>query len=378
MDFLYALILVIKDIVIPGLVFGSQLALGALGVTLIYSILRFATFAHSESMAFGAGIMVLCLQATAWLGLSSLVGLLVGLPIVIAVTIGMLLAMNYLVFRFYQQARSVAVIFTVVSVGVMFITNSLVRFLVGVQARPLIDKDQKFFSYWSQERADAAADKALERAYDVERTAEFISSEGWVDLKVREMKRLLGETFGVEKWQEAFTITVPQAATLLIAILAVTALFYFLNRTRSGKAMRAFSDNEDLAQLSGINPQRVIQMTWAVAGVLTVLAGVLYGMDKGFTPFTYVLLLLPLFASAVVGGIGSPQGAIVGGFVIAFSELVITYNWKAVFNYLLPESLEFAGNVQVMTTENKFAVTFVVLVLVLIVRPTGIFKGKVL
>ena len=67
MDFLYALILVIKDIVIPGLVFGSQLALGALGVTLIYSILRFATFAHSESMAFGAGIMVLCLQAmTQW------------------------------------------------------------------------------------------------------------------------------------------------------------------------------------------------------------------------------------------------------------------------------------------------------------------------
>ena len=142
--------------------------------------------------------------------------------------------------------------------------------------------------------------------------------------------------------------------------------------------MRAFSDNEDLAQLSGINPQRVIQMTWAIAGILTVLAGVLYGMDKGFKPFTYVLLLLPLFAAAVVGGIGSPQGAIVGGFVIAFAELIITYNWKKAFNYLLPDSLEFAGNVQIMATENKFAVTFSVLVFVLIIRPTGIFKGKVL
>jgi len=177
---------------------------------------------------------------------------------------------------------------------------------------------------------------------------------------------------------EAFTLTLPQLATLVVAAIAVAALFYFLNRTRAGKAMRAFSDNEDLAQLSGINPQRVIQMTWAVAGILTVLAGVLYGMDKGFKPFTYVLLLLPLFAAAVVGGIGSPVGAIVGGFVIAFAELVITYNYKKLFNYLLPEAWEFSGNVQIMTTENKFAVTFAVLVLVLIVRPTGIFKGKVL
>ena len=101
-------------------------------------------------------------------------------------------------------------------------------------------------------------------------------------------------------------------------------------------------------------------------------------MDKGFKPFTYVLLLLPLFAAAVVGGIGSPVGAIVGGFIIAFAELIITYNYKKLFNYLLPEAWEFSGNVQIMTTENKFAVTFAVLVLVLIVRPTGIFKGKVL
>ena len=345
MDIFYALILMMKDIIIPGLVFGSQLALGALGVTLIYSILRFATFAHSESMAFGAGIMVLCLQATGWLGLGSLMGLVVGLPFVLAATIGMLLTFNYLVFKFYQQARSVAVIFTVVSVGVMFITNSLVRFLVGVEGRSLIPRDDRNFYVWFEGQ--------------------------WQKLRVREVKEIFG-------WEEGFTITVAQASTLVIAMAAVVGLFFFLNKTRAGKAMRAFSDNEDLAQLSGINPQRVIQMTWAVAGILTVLAGVLYGMDKGFAPFTYVLLLLPLFASAVVGGIGSPAGAIVGGFIIAFAELVITYNWKAVFNYLLPESLEFAGNVQIMTTENKFAVTFSVLVIVLIVRPTGIFKGKVL
>ena len=77
-----------KDIVIPGLVFGSQLALGALGITLIYSILRFATFAHSESMAFSGALMVLCLQVTGWLGLGSLAGLALGLPFVLVGTVG--------------------------------------------------------------------------------------------------------------------------------------------------------------------------------------------------------------------------------------------------------------------------------------------------
>lgn len=347
MDLLYALFLALQTLIIPGLVFGCQLALGALGITLIYSILRFATFAHSESMAFAAAGSVLGSQLFAWLGLSALLSLLISLPAVLALTIALFVGFNALVFRFYQRQRAAAVIFTVVSVGIMFITNSLVRFLVGPQERILVPRAERNFSYWAPER------------------------EAWVSLSVRNLKR----SFNLE---EAFTVTVPQALTLLVTGLAVGGLFYFLNRTRTGKAMRAFSDNEDLAQLSGINPQRVIQMTWGIAGVLTVLAGVLFGMDKGFKPFTYVLLLLPLFAAAVVGGIGSPLGAVVGGFIIAFAELVITANYKQIFNYLLPEALEFSGNVQIMGTENKFAVTFSVLVLVLILRPTGLFKGRVL
>ena len=346
MEPLNALMLAMQAIVVPGLVFGSQLALGALGITLIYSILRFATFAHSESMAFAAASSVLGIQLFTTLGLSALAALALGLPLVILATIGLFLAINALVFRFYQRSRAAAVTFTVVSVGVMFITNSFVRFLVGPQEQTLISRADKVL-YWPQ------------------------GDGQWLKLSVRTLKKLTG-------LDEAFTLTLPQLATLLTALAAVIALFLFLNRSRAGKAMRAFSDNEDLAQLSGINPQQVIQLTWVVAGILTVLAGVLYGMDKGFKPFTYVLLLLPLFAAAVVGGIGSPLGAIVGGFIIAFAELIITYNYKKLFNYLLPEAWEFSGNVQIMTTENKFAVTFAVLVLVLIVRPTGIFKGKVL
>ena len=140
--------------------------------------------------------------------------------------------------------------------------------------------------------------------------------------------------------------------------------------------MRAFSDNEDLALLSGINPERVVMYTWMIVAALATIAGVLYGLDKSFKPFTYFQLLLPIFAAAIVGGLGNPVGAIAGGFVIAFSEVTITYAWKKVATYVLPESMKPDSLVQLMSTDYKFAVSFAILIIVLLFRPTGLFKGK--
>jgi branched-chain amino acid transport system permease protein len=156
----------------------------------------------------------------------------------------------------------------------------------------------------------------------------------------------------------------------------VAALFWFLNKTRTGKSMRAYSDNEDLALLSGINPERVVMVTWLIVAGLATIAGVLYGLDKSFKPFTYFQLLLPIFASAIVGGLGNPLGAIAGGFVIAFSEVMVTYAWKKVAGYLLPEAWAPDGLVQLMSTDYKFAVSFAILLIVLLFKPTGLFKGK--
>ena len=136
--------------------------------------------------------------------------------------------------------------------------------------------------------------------------------------------------------------------------------------------------NEDLALLSGINPDRVVLFTWLIVAALATTAGVLYGLDKSFKPFTYFSILLPIFAAAIGGGIGSPIGAVVGGYVIAFSEIMVTYAYKKFFMYLLPESLEPQGLVQLLSTDYKFAVSFSILVIVLLVRPSGIFKGKTL
>jgi branched-chain amino acid transport system permease protein len=102
----------------------------------------------------------------------------------------------------------------------------------------------------------------------------------------------------------------------------------------------------------------------------------LYGLDKSFKPFTYFQLLLPIFASAIVGGLGNPLGAIAGGFVVAYSEVMITYAWKKVLKYWMPESLEPSTLMQLLSTEYKFAVSFMILIVVLLFRPTGLFKGK--
>ena len=334
MDFLNAIVALSNFVIIPAIAYGSQLALGALGVTLIYGILRFSNFAHGDTMAFGAMIAVIVTWWLQSMGVSfgPLPTALLALPFAILGTMALLLFTDRVVYRFYREQKAKPVILVIVSMGVMFIMNGLVRFIIG-------PNDQKFA--------------------DGER---FIIS-------VREFKAMTG-------LREGLAIKTTQGITVVVAVICVALLFWFLNRTRTGKSMRAYSDNEDLALLSGINPERVVMYTWLIVAALATVAGVLYGLDKTFKPFVYFQLLLPIFASAIVGGLGSPVGAIAGGFVIAFSEVTITYAWKKVLVYLMPESLEPSGLVQLLSTDYKFAVSFVILIVVLLFKPTGLFKGK--
>ena len=333
-EILNAIVVLSNYVLIPAVAYGSQLALGALGVTLIYGILRFSNFAHGDTMAFGAmaTILVTWLFQSWGISLGPLPTALLAIPFGIMATAALLLTTDRLVYRFYRQKKAPPVILVIVSMGVMFVMNGLVRFIIG-------PNDQRFA--------------------DGER---FIIS-------AREFKKMTGLSEGL-----AFKTT--QGITIVTAIIVVMTLFWFLNRTRTGKSMRAFSDNEDLALLSGINPDRVVMVTWIIVAALAATAGALYGLDKSFKPFTYLQLLLPIFAAAVVGGLGNPVGAIAGGFVIAFSEILITYPLKRVLKYLLPQNLEPSTLVQLLSTDYKFAVSFTILIIVLLFRPTGLFKGK--
>ncbi|MCP4382621.1 MAG: branched-chain amino acid ABC transporter permease [Hyphomicrobiales bacterium] len=333
-DVANAFVLLANFVLIPGVAYGAQLALGALGVTLIYGVLRFANFAHGDLMAFGT---MLCVLLTWWLqslgvGIAPLPTAFLALPLAIAGAAALSLVFDRVVYRYHRRQQAPAAIFMIASVGVMFVINGIVRLTIGPD-------DQRF--------ADGAR---------------FI-------IRARDFEALTG-------LDEGLSIRVTQALTLGVAIAAMVALFLFLNRTRAGKAMRAYSDNPELALLSGIDPDRVVRNTWIIAAALATIAGVLFGLDKSFKPFTYFQLVLPIFAAAIVGGIGNPVGAVLGGFLIAFSEVTIAYAYKRFLTYLVPPDWAPTGLVQFLSTDYKLAVSFVILVIVLLVRPTGILRGQ--
>ena len=336
MDFINAIVLLLNYIFVPALSYGSQLALGAIFVSLIYGILRFAYFSAGDLMSFGTMFTILFTWYFQSIGISLgvLPTALLAIPFAIIISILFTLGMDKIVFSYYRIKKSPPVMIAMVSIGVMFVTQAIVRIIIG----PF---DRRFF--------------------DGER---FI-------LKANEFKEMTG-------LNEGLSIKSTQVLTLFVTIIVVSILFWFLNKTKTGKSMRAYSDNEDLALLSGIDPKKVVMITWIIAAVLATIGGALYGLDKSFKPFTYFNNMLPIFAAAIVGGIGNPFGAFLGGYVIAFSEILLTYAYRKFFVYVLPESMEPNTLVQLLSTDYKFAVSFSILVIVLLFRPSGIFKGKVI
>jgi branched-chain amino acid transport system permease protein len=336
MDFINSIVLLLNYIFVPALSYGSQLALGAIFVSLIYGILRFAYFTAGDLMSFGTMFTILFTWYFQSLGinLGILPTALLAIPFGVIITILYVLIKDKLVFSYYRTKKSPPVMLAMVSIGTMFVTQAIVRIVIG----PF---DRRFF--------------------DGEK---FI-------LKANEFKEMTG-------LNEGLTIKSTQVITLLVTIIVVSILFWFLNKTKTGKSMRAYSDNEDLALLSGIDPKKVVMITWVIAAILATIGGTLYGLDKSFKPFTYFNNMLPIFAAAIVGGIGNPFGAFLGGYVIAFSEILITYAYRKFFIYILPESLEPDGLLQLLSTDYKFAVSFSILVIVLLFRPSGIFKGKII
>ena len=336
MDFLNPIILLFNYTIIPALSYGSQLALGAIFVTFIYGVLRFANFATGDMMSFGTMFAVLLTFYFQSLGINFgfLPTALLPIPFAVIMMILYMLSIDKFVFEYYRIKKSPPVQLAMVSVGVMFVTQAIIRIIIGPADRTFLDGEK------------------------------FI-------LKASEFKEMTA-------LNEGLTIKSTQAITIVITMIVVSIMFWFLNKTKTGTSMRAYSDNEDLALLSGIDPKKVVLITWVIAGILATIGGILYGLDKSYRPFVYFNNMLPIFAAAIVGGIGNPFGAFLGGYVIAFAEIFLTYAYKKFFTYILPEALEPNSMMQILSTDYKFAVSFSILVIVLLFRPSGIFKGKTL
>ena len=298
------------ELVVYGIVLGSIIALGAIGLTLLYGILRFAHFAHGDLMSLGAYVVFfLNVDLLPQLGIPELKlgplsfgGRLLGALVVsMGVTAAIALLIDRLLYAPLRRRKSSPVILAIASLGIAFILRSLIYIIWGPQ-----------FLFYSE---------ALRPAWELP-----------LDVRVRP----------------------DQLCILVVVFVLVLLLSLFLQRTKLGKAMRATADNPQLAWVCGIDTVRLTTWTWLLGAALAAAAGVLYGIDAQLRPDMGWSFVLPLFAAVILGGIGNPLGALAGGMILGVVQQVSTA-------FLLPTY--------------KPAVAFLVLIILLLVRPRGLFGG---
>ncbi|AVX03025.1 branched-chain amino acid ABC transporter permease [Maritalea myrionectae] len=326
------LIFFFNKVIVSGAVLGSVYALGAVGITLIFGILRFAHFAHGDMMTMGAFVAFVLASIASALGISTFwpTGFIV-LPFAMVITAGLALGIDR---TFYQPLRAKGVkpvTLLIASIGVTLMIQGLIRLFGGVQTRSFFENESKQL---------------------------FRFDVSW-----------LGASRTVN-------VSEPQLLLIAVTVIAVVALHFFLTRSRLGKGMRAMADNPSLALVSGINTNQVVRATWIIAGSLAAMAGTMLALDVILKPDLAFNIVLPIFAAAIVGGLGQAYGAIAGGLIIGFAETMSVFNWAIMlrpFRDNLPEWVP--NDLSIVPTEYKLTVAFVILVVVLLVRPTGIFKG---
>ncbi|WP_419914251.1 branched-chain amino acid ABC transporter permease [Hoeflea sp.] len=318
---------------VSGLIIGSIYALGAIGVTLVFGILRFAHFAHGDMMTLGAFITLILTAALAALGITLPLPLaFIAMFPAMVITAFIAIGLDRTFYKPLRQAGARPVVLVMASVGVTLMLQGLIRLFAGVRAR---------------------------------------------DMFVEAPKEIFRLPFpGASR---PVIITEPQVLLIGFVIVAVIALHWFLTRSRLGKAMRAVSDNPELARITGINTDHVVWATWVIGGALACAAGTMLSMDVTLKPDLSFNILLPIFAATIVGGIGQPYGAIAGGFLVGFCETLAVFNWSILLRPIKDQLwFEVPTSMALVPTEYKLMVPFLILIIVLIFRPTGIFRGRVL
>jgi branched-chain amino acid transport system permease protein len=262
----------IGQYVADGVVLGATLALGAIGLTLTYNILRFANFAHGEFATFGAYFALVCVAALAGGGsfgpFTFGPGFLVAITVAFVLTAALALLLDYLLFRPLRK-HEVGVTLVIASFGASLMLRNVIVFIWGSQPE-----------YYSRDIAIA--------------------------LPILPGVRL----------------TADEIFVLVLTLVLMVGLHLFLGRTRLGKAMRAVSDDPALARVSGIDVQRVIRWTWIIGAGLAAIAGVMFGLTVQVLPEMGANLILSFFAAAILGGVGSISGAVLGGLIIGLAESV--------------------------------------------------------
>jgi branched-chain amino acid transport system permease protein len=298
------------QILVDGVIAGSMIGLGAIGVTLTYSILRFANFAHGEFVSWGAYLALVVSSALGYLSgaLTVPIGpfsfgwsLPIAAVVAMALTAGLALLVDAILFGPLRARRSAVIILVMASFGAALTLRNLLEFVFT--SRP---------AYFSSELQIAMPLGGGMRA------------------------------------------TPDQLLSLGVAAVLVVLVHLLLTRTAIGRSMRAVSENPQLSGVVGIDVRGVVRTVWALGAALACMAGVIAGLIIQIRPQMGLDLLLPLFAAAILGGIGSVPGAMLAGLIVGLAE---------------------ALTVQLVGAEWRSGVAFVILVMILLLRPQGLF-GK--
>ena len=300
------------ELLVYGIVLGSIISLGAIGISLVYGILNFANFAHGEFMAGGAYIALFLITGPlAWIGVPDTTfgslsfgwRLLIAFPISMAVVGGMAVFLDRVLYRKLRRKGAGRVMVAMSALGASFIIRMIILIIWGPD-----------FLFYRP---------------GVLRPALYLP----MGIKIRP----------------------DQIVIVATVVILVIALHLFLRKTKMGKAMRATADNMDLALVSGINIERIIVLTWIIGGSLAAAAGILYAVDVQLHPALGWNFLLPLFAATILGSIGNIYGAFAGGLIIGIIQQLSTA-------FILPTY--------------KPAVAFIIMIIILLIRPQGIFGKR--
>lgn len=300
------------ELVVYGIVLGSIISLGAIGLTLIYGIIGFANFAHGDLMSAGAYVaLFLVTGLLGWMGIpESTFGalsfgwrMLIAFPVSMLAVAGVAILLDRILYRKLRLKRSGPIIFAMSSLGAAFILRMIILIIWGSDSvfyRPGLLRPAIHFPMGIKIRPD-------------------------------------------------------QILIIIVVFFLIFLLHLFLQKTKMGKAMRATADNMDLALVSGIDTERIVIWTWGIGGALAAAGGILYGIDVQLHPYMGWNFLIPLFAATILGTIGNIYGALVGGLTMGVVQQISTA-------FLSPSY--------------KPAVAFVVMILLLLIRPRGIFGGS--
>ncbi|MCS6937555.1 MAG: branched-chain amino acid ABC transporter permease [Candidatus Bipolaricaulota bacterium] len=297
--------------VVNGIRYGSILMLGAIGLSLTYKILNFANFSHGEFIVIGAFVTyavhepLLSALPRSWISDEYARYLAVGIGMLVAVVVASLVAILVDRVLYRRMRKSAAVVLIIASFGMSLFLRSLVQAIWGTG----------------------------NKAYAILIQPGMLFDVGFFRVRMSTLEMV----------------------TVALALLLIVLLHLFLKYTRTGKAMRAMADNVDLARISGVNTERMIAWTWGIGAGLAAVSGVFMGLNFGaFNPNTGSLVLLSLFAAVILGGIGSPYGAMLGGLIIGVAQNILVAPATAISSQYQP------------------AVAFALMILMLLIRPQGL------